>query len=302
MKKTILLILAVLPIVLLIVVAFAGRILSISQHIPVESVQFLNGEGDPYGEDDVFKLTKGETLATSIIVHPELAKTKTVTYTSSDESICTVDKNGNVTGVDWGTAYITVKTDDGGKTAFLNVSVTSDVPVGVTLSESELSLIEGEQKMLTAEIEPLGAKYNTVLFSSDNPSVATVDSLGKVTARAKGTATITATTKEGGRTATCTVTVVEGELPFKLDFSTAEGISFNNGFYVLGTNSIRLLDYLKVGEGVNANDIVFKIQSGSKATLEDNILAFHSDGSVTVRMYDKNHPDAVIDVKFFYAP
>lgn len=56
-------------------------------------------------------------------VYPDNAANKKVTWTSSDEKVATVDKNGKVVGVKEGKATITVKTDDGGKTASCNVTV-----------------------------------------------------------------------------------------------------------------------------------------------------------------------------------
>ena len=55
--------------------------------------------------------------------YPDNAANKKVTWTSSDEKVATVDKNGKVVGVKEGKATITVKTDDGGKTASCNVTV-----------------------------------------------------------------------------------------------------------------------------------------------------------------------------------
>ena len=133
MKKTILLILAILPIVLIVVIAIAGRMLSLYQNIPVERVEFINGEGEPFGETHLV-ISQGETEAAAIRIYPELASNKNVTYSSSDESVCTVDANGNVKGEHYGSAVITVKTEDGNKMAMLNVRVTADYPVDVYLS------------------------------------------------------------------------------------------------------------------------------------------------------------------------
>ncbi len=75
---------------------------------------------------------------------------------------------------------------------------------GISLNKSTLSLVEGNYETLTATVDPTDTT-DTVTWSSDKTSVATVDSTGKVTAVAAGTAKITATA--GTKTATCTVTV-----------------------------------------------------------------------------------------------
>ncbi len=65
----------------------------------------------------------------------------------------------------------------------------------------------GETEQLTAIIKPDNATNKAVAWKSDKPAIAAVDSNGKVTAKAVGTAKITVTTKDGNKTAQCTVIV-----------------------------------------------------------------------------------------------
>lgn len=82
------------------------------------------------------------------------------------------------------------------------------VPVtGVSLNKSETTLNVGGTAQLTATVTPTNATNQNVTWESSNPSVATVDESGKVTAIAPGEATITVTTEDGSKTATCTVIV-----------------------------------------------------------------------------------------------
>ena len=78
---------------------------------------------------------------------------------------------------------------------------------GVSLNMTELALTEGDSETLTASIAPTDATNQKVTWNSSAPAVATVDANGKVTAVDVGTAVITVTTKDGNKTATCTVTV-----------------------------------------------------------------------------------------------
>lgn len=92
------------------------------------------------------------------------------------------------------------------------VNIISDTPAstpvtGVSLNKPTLSLVAGTSETLTATVTPTDATNKEVTWSSSNEAVATVDAAGKVTAVAAGTAEITATTKDGGKTAKCTVTV-----------------------------------------------------------------------------------------------
>ena len=77
---------------------------------------------------------------------------------------------------------------------------------GVTLSASSLLLCTGEAHTLTATVAPSGAANKAVTWQSSNASVATVSD-GTVTAVAPGQAIITATTQDGNKAVTCTVTV-----------------------------------------------------------------------------------------------
>lgn len=84
---------------------------------------------------------------------------------------------------------------------------------GVSLNKDSLSLEPGGSEALTATVTPDNATNKKVTWSSSASDVATVDASGNVTAVAEGTATITATTEDGGKTATCTVTVEHAHDP-----------------------------------------------------------------------------------------
>lgn len=148
-----------------------------------------------------------ETLA--IILTPANATNKKVTWSSAAATVAAVDANGKVTAIRAGRATVTVETADGGRTASCSVTVTagSVAVVGVTLDRLELTLAAGEQRTLTASIVPSNAANKKVTWSSAPTAVATVDANGTVTAVKTGTAEVTATTEEGGKTATCRVTV-----------------------------------------------------------------------------------------------
>ena len=148
-----------------------------------------------------------ETLTATVL--PEDATNQNVTWKSDKPEIASVDANGKVTGVKAGEATITVTTEDGGKTATCKVTVseTSVAVTGVKLNKSETSLLVGGNETLTATVLPEDATNQNVTWESDKPEIASVDDNGKVTGVAAGEATITVTTEDGGKTATCKVTV-----------------------------------------------------------------------------------------------
>ena len=160
-------------------------------------------------------LLKGNTITLVATINPSNATNKGVTWSSSNSSVAKVDQNGKVTAVGKGTATITVTTKDGAKKATCTIIVTEEskpvvIPVtSVALNKTKESLLESKTTTLTATINPSNATNKGVTWSSSNKSVATVDQSGKVTAVGKGTATITVTTKDGSKKATCTITVTE---------------------------------------------------------------------------------------------
>ncbi len=93
--------------------------------------------------------------------------------------------------------------DTGGSSTPTNILVDS-----ITLNKTTLTLDEASSETLTVTISPTNATNKEVTWSTSKSSVATVDTTGKITAVAEGTATITATAKDGsGKSASCTVTV-----------------------------------------------------------------------------------------------
>lgn len=190
------------------------------------TIEKISGSGDVTKENGItvgvavtgVKLDKTEANVTvdgqitlKATVSPDNAGNKEVEWSSSDSTIASVDNNGVVTGHKAGTATITVKTKDGGKTATCKVTVTDKV-VAVTEVKLEKTTAEmkvGDTLTLTATVTPDNATNKKVTWKSDKTDIADVDANGKVTAKAKGTATITVTTEDGGKTAKCVVTVDE---------------------------------------------------------------------------------------------
>ena len=156
-------------------------------------------------------LVEGTSDQLRATVTPSDAANKSVSWTSSATAIATVDNTGKVTAVSAGTATITVKTADGGKTATCAVTVTTKViPVtGISIEEGATAEVEeGKTVALTAKVQPDNATDKTVTWTSSNKAIATVAD-GVVTGVAAGQAVITA--KAGDKEATCTVTVKRPE-------------------------------------------------------------------------------------------
>ncbi len=303
MKKTILIILAVLPIVLLLVIAFATSMLPLLKYIPVEKVEFVDRLNNVYDTNTVFTVQQGSTKETILNVYPTRATDPTVTYSSSDESICTVDENGVITGIHFGSAIVTARSkEDGSKMAVLNVLVKADTPFAVYLSEKELSLKVSQSHTLTVDVDAPVAVDKSVTYVSDNPDVVSVDANGKLVARSEGTATITVTTVLGEKTDTCTVTVLDGKPPIYLDVESDPDIVKNSSdVYVCTRNVIDIASMLILEEGIDPETVGMKIIAGNdRATLQDGILTLNKKGTVTVKIYvgDESTPTVTAEFKF----
>ena len=154
---------------------------------------------------------EGATVTLTATVTPGNATDKTVTWSTSNEAIATVS-GGVVTGVKAGEVTITAKAGDKSATCTVTVTAASTEPevvpvTGVTLNQTAVTLDIDQSITLTATVAPENATNKAVTWASDKTDVATVDANGKVTAVAAGTANITVTTQDGGKTATCVVTV-----------------------------------------------------------------------------------------------
>jgi uncharacterized protein YjdB len=174
-----------------------------------------------------------ETLIATIA--PSNATNQNLTWTTSDDSVATVNSAGLVTAVAEGTATITVTTADGGFTAVCAVTVNPVVVTGVSLNKTALTLIVGGTETLTATVAPANATNQNVTWTSGDTNVATVNNAGLVTGVAVGMATITVTTEDGGKTADCTVTVTPPPPGTQMIRTLSSGVSVSFRYVPAGS-------------------------------------------------------------------
>ena len=148
-----------------------------------------------FGTDDAPAVTPetaatGESAATDEKV-VKAAEKLTIEWTSSDESVATVDETGTVTAVAAGEANVTASVKDADIAASTHIKVVV-TPTGVVAPESIDLVTNGENtKDLDAKLVPADATDVKLAYESSDESVATVDETGKVTAVANGECTIT---------------------------------------------------------------------------------------------------------------
>ena len=149
-------------------------------------------------------ITEGREASLTVTVKPENATNRNVTWTSSDESIASVEA-GIITALKAGSVTISAVSEDGGKKAECKVTVSA---IGLTLDQTSLDLCTGEKFRLSASFTPDDAPTRNLAWSSSNDAVVSVSQDGEVTAVAEGKATVTVTTEDGGKTAECVVEAI----------------------------------------------------------------------------------------------
>ena len=163
--------------------------------------------GDP-------RIQKGKTMQLTATVSPEKPFNDKLRWSSSDESILKVDGGGTVRALSVGTATITaVATDGSGVTASQTITVYQPVKQLKFEGSKTTVITEDDAATLTVSALPEDASDKTLLWTSDNAAVATVDDSGKVTANRMGQCTITATAADGSGESIRMTVVVEPKIP-----------------------------------------------------------------------------------------
>lgn len=225
-------------------------------------------------------------------VKPDNATNKDVSWSSSNDAVAIVDRDGKVTGVSDGNATITAKAD--GKSATCAVTVTVVIPVeSITLDQPSLTLLVGETYTLTATVTPDNASDKTVTWSSSNNGAAKVDQNGTVTGVAEGKAEITASA--GGKSTTCSVTVnksVVGATALELDLH----------FVTLERGQKATLVATVFPRNATDQKIRWTTSNSTTATVDDNGVVTALDTpedrktTITATLGEKGHYQATCEV------
>lgn len=130
-------------------------------------------------------------------VGTDTATNKNIVWSSSDNSICSVDAEGNLSANSVGNAVITATAADGsGVTASCIIKVVNPV-TGIEIVPSTVRLLVGDSQKVTANVYPENATIKDVVWASANESIATVDEDGEIFAIGTGKVKITATSQDG---------------------------------------------------------------------------------------------------------
>ena len=223
-------------------------------------------------------MTVGGTFQLTATIAPSNATNKNVTWTSNNTNVASVNSSGLVTANSAGTATITVATVDGNKRATCTVTVVAaTIPVtGVSLSSTAKTMTAGENFPLTATVTPSNATDKSVTWASNNTYVASVNSSGTVTANNAGTATITVTTVDGNRQATCTVTVVAATIP-------VSGVSLNSTARTMTTGGNFQLTATVTPSNATNKNVTWTSNNANVASVNSSgLVTANSAGTATI--------------------
>ncbi|MBR4298131.1 MAG: Ig domain-containing protein [Bacteroidales bacterium] len=237
------------------------------------------------------EMTEGDAVTLTASIAPDNATNKNVIWSSSDYSVATVNDYGYVFALTPGSATITVTTVDGGKTATCEITVKPKIyPVDdIKLDITSHEMTEGDAVTLTASIAPDNATNKNVIWSSSDNSVATVNDYGYVFALTPGSATITVTTVDGGKTATCEVTVKSKVYP-------VTGVSLDRTSVELVEGDVTTLN-ATVYPSNATNKNVFWVSSSSAASVSDGIvMAIHPGTAVITVFTEDGYKQATCEV------
>lgn len=216
-------------------------------------------------------LNIGQSTKINVASNPN---SETITWSSDNLNVATVDNQGNISAISAGTATITAQGTESSATCEVNV-IDPDAVVlisNLSISPASATLRVGEEVTLNPTISPTSATNKILDWTSSNSGVAVVNSNGHVIAVSQGNVTITAAATDGsGKTATCNVTVTPS-------------ISEEGGWNLVSdASSLQAGDRLVIASnesGKTAGDISSSIMTSLSSTFDTNnekIVTLHEN-------------------------
>lgn len=268
-------------------------------------------------DEGLVVLNPESTYELTVKVNPETAYDSSLTYTSSDESIVTVDENGVITAVSEGTAKITVASNaDPDKSVEITVTVKNpEVPVGsVTVDKSEVNLTKGDTDKITVTVNPENATNKEVTYKSTDESVVTVDKFGNITATGEGEAEIIVTSEANKE--------ISVSIPVKVEAKTYKVTYAFVGDVIPENVNVPDEEVYKEGSTVfvesapTADGYIFNGWTTEDADITSGSFVINNDVHIVgsweklykvIYKYDENYvvPEGapeIPDVEFWYAP
>ena len=236
--------------------------------------------------NEYITLGKNASYVLQITSDKGLVKNTELLWKSEDTSVATVDSSGKVTAKSTGYTEIYAYTANNDYSLSCTVEVVSGkiAVKGISLDRSKLYMKRGTDQQLYVNFNPETATNKNISWTSSRNSVAAVDEYGKVTAKSAGTAVITATSKDGRYTATCTVEVTTKTI--KVDYLSFE---YNDMEPFVG--DITQLEYSIGPDNATDLSVTFKSNNPSVVSVdEQGFITCHKKGKATITVTSVANP------------
>lgn len=213
------------------------------------------------------------------VINPNYTSASSITWTSSDPSIATVNENGFVTGVSKGTTTITATSNNSSVSDTANITVY--IPTtGITLSPSDITLNVGDTSYVDAIITPSNADHKNITWRMGSGYTSSIITLGthtdwaNITAKAEGTETIYATTYDG-QTDWCTVDVTTVITP-------ATGVYLSSSSMTLKVGDTNTLTATVLPSNASNKGVSWSSSNSSIATVSAGTVTGVAPGTCTI--------------------
>lgn len=213
------------------------------------------------------------------VINPNYTSASSITWTSSDPSVATVNENGFVTGVSKGTTTITAVSNNSSVSDTANITVY--IPTtGVTLSPSDITLNIGDTSYVDAIITPSNADHKNITWRMGSGYTSSIITLGthtdwaNITAKAEGTETIYATTYDG-QTDWCTVDVTTVITP-------ATGVSLSSSSMTIKVGDTSTLTATVSPSNASNKGVSWSSSNSSIATVSAGTVTGVAPGTCTI--------------------
>ena len=224
--------------------------------------------------------TDGGTLQMEAVVTPVSANDPSVSWNVDDESIATISEEGVITAIDNGEVLVTASANDGsGVTVSQTITVDIKVSTLSVMGEGNVSVLNSENGSLQmiATVLPEKANDNTITWSVDNESIASISTEGILTAIGNGTVTVMATANDGSE--------VFGTTEVTVDIlASSITVSSEDDRTIIHEDQGTLqLNALVLPASTNNPNVAWSVSNSAIASIDNNgLLTAFSNGTVTV--------------------
>ncbi len=238
---------------------------------------------------DSLAMKVGETLTLETEIAPENATNTGLIWTTSRPDVVSVTGDGAVSAVGVGNATVTVVTKDGGYMAFCQISVRSVPVTGVSLNAEELLVFVDGTETLAATIEPEDATNTNLKWESSDESIVKVED-GTLTGVSEGKATVTVTTIDGMKTASCEITV-------EIEPIDAEKVVFQSETVNVSAGETIELNYIFEPEEANNQKLEWISSDSSVATVEEGKVTAVREGTATILLRVETEENGILEAR-----